>query len=94
MLEVSTVLVMKWYSCNSYPTTFHENKEAIELAKEPKYRPLKKHISIKWYFFREHNKLGTSKIVYIEINEQQADIMTKPLAKPQFDYLLKYIMGW
>ena len=37
---------------------------------------------------------GTSKIVYIETNEQQADIMAKSLAKQQFEYLHKYIMGW
>ena len=33
-------------------------------------------------------------MVYIETNEQKADIITKPLAKPQFDYLCKHIMGW
>ena len=39
--------------------------------------------------FRKHIKQGTSKIFYIEANEQQADIMTKPLDKPQFEYLRK-----
>ena len=33
--------------------------------------------------FRDNIKQGTSNIFYIETNEQQADIMTKPLAKPQ-----------
>ena len=39
-------------------------------------------------------KRGTLNIVYIETNEQQAKIMTKPLAKPQFEYLRKQIMEW
>ena len=93
ILEVSSVFGMKCNLCNSYITTFEDNKGAIELSKEPKYRPQTKHISIKWQYFREHIKRGTSKIVYIETNEQQDDIITKPLPKPQFEYLHKQIMG-
>ena len=37
----------------------------------------KKNLPIKWHHFREHIKRGTSKIVYIETNEQQAETMTK-----------------
>ena len=33
-------------------------------------------------------------IYHIEKNEPQTDIMMKPLAKPQFEYLRKQIMGW
>ena len=40
MLEVSSVFGMRCDSCNSYNTTFEDNKVVIELAKEPKYRPL------------------------------------------------------
>ena len=39
ILDVSSVFGMKCDLCNSYPTTFEDNKGAIELAKEPKYRP-------------------------------------------------------
>ena len=74
---------------NTYTTNFEDNKGAIELEKYPKYRPQTKNISIKWHHFREHIKQGTSKIVYVETNEQQADIMTKPLYKPKFEYLRK-----
>ena len=41
MLEVSSAFGMKCDSCNSYTTTFEYNKVAIELEKEPKYRPQK-----------------------------------------------------
>ena len=44
--------------------------------------------------FREHITQGNLKLVHIEKNEQQADIITKPLAKPKFEYLCKHIMGW
>ena len=94
MLNVSSVFGEKFDSCNSYATTLKDNKGAIELSKEPKYIPRTKHISIKWHHFRDNIRQGTSKIVYIFTNEQQASIMKKSLAKPQFDYLRKQIMGW
>ena len=92
MLEISSVFVMKCDSCNSYTTTFGDIKGSIELEKEPKYRPQTKHLSIKWHHFREHIKRGPSKIVYIETNEKQANIMRKSLAKTQSEYLRKQIM--
>ena len=39
MLEVSSIFGIKFDSCNSYTTTFEDNKGAVKLAKEPKYRP-------------------------------------------------------
>ena len=94
MLEVSSVFGMKCDQSNSFKTTFEDNTGEIEFAKEPKYRPQTKYLSIKWHHFREHIKRGTSKILYDETSEQKAYIMTKPLAKPQFEYLRKHIMEW
>ena len=94
MLEVSGVFGMKCDLYNSYTTTFEDNKGAIKLSKYPKCRPQTKHVSIKWHHFREHIKKIISKIVYIETNEHQSKIMKKPLSKPQFEYLRKYIMVW
>ena len=68
MLEVSSVFGMKFDLCNSYTTTFEDNKGAIEFATEPKYIHRTKHISIKWHHFRDHIKQVTSNIVYIETN--------------------------
>ena len=39
IMDLSSVFGMKCDSCNSYATTFKDNERAIELAKEPKYRP-------------------------------------------------------
>ena len=94
VLEVSIVFGIKCDLCNSYTTIFDDNEVAIELAKEQKYRPRTKYLSIKWHPFRDHIKQGTSKIFYIEANKQQSNIMTKLLFKPQFEYLRKQIMGW
>ena len=66
MLGVSSKFGMKFDSCNSYTTTFEDNKGEIELSKVPKYRPQTQLISIKLHHFREHMRGGTSKIVFIE----------------------------
>ena len=94
MLELSSLFGIKCDSCNSYTRIIEDNKGAIELEKEPKYRLRTKHLSVEWHHFREHIKLCTSMIVYIETNEQQSTIMKKPLDKPQFEYLRKQIMRW
>ena len=39
MLEVSSIFGMKFDSCNSYTTTFEDNKGENELAQKTKYRP-------------------------------------------------------
>ena len=39
MLEVSSVFGIKCDLYNPYNTSFEDNKGAIELAKEPKYKP-------------------------------------------------------
>ena len=94
MLEVSSVFGIKCDSYNSYTKTFEDKKGEIELTKIPKYRPRTKNMFIKWHHFREHIKQGTSNKVYIETNEQQSEMMTTSLYKPQFEYLPKQIMGW
>ena len=46
LLDASSVFGVKCDSCNSYTTIFKDNKGVIELAKEPKYIPRKKCLSI------------------------------------------------
>ena len=53
MLEVSSVFGLKCDSCNSYTTTFEDNKGEIELSREQKYRPRTKHLSIKFCIILE-----------------------------------------
>ena len=54
MLKGSSVFGMKCDSCNSYTTTFEDNKGEIELAKEPKYRPKKTSFRQMASFYREY----------------------------------------
>ena len=73
---------------------FEDNNGAIELAKAPKNCPCTKHIALKYHHFREHIRKGLIKINPIDTLEQVADIFTKYLPFPIFNYLSKKMMGW
>ncbi len=77
-----------------YCEAFEDNEGALEMARSPKMRPRTKHINIKYHHFRDAVKKGDIVINAIDTEEQQADIMTKPLDEKAFIYLRKMIMGW
>ena len=72
---------------------FEDNNGAIELAKTPKIRPRTKHITLKYYHFKEHVRKGLIEINPIDTLKQVADIFTKALPFPIFNYLRKKMMG-
>ena len=92
--ELSRILMFEITTPIAQSTVFEDNNGAIELAKEPKYRPRTKHIAIKYHHFRDNVQSGKVEIKPIDTKEQRADIMTKPLEKTQFEYLRKSINGW
>ena len=73
---------------------FEDNNGAIELAKAPKIRLRTKHIALKCNHFREDVRKGLIEINPIHTLEQEADIFTKALPFPIFNYLRKKMMGW
>lgn len=79
---------------NVHCTLFEDNNGALELAKSPRYRPLTKHIAIKYHHFREHVKNGLISIKAIDTKEQIADIFTKALPTSAFQYLRMKLLGW
>ena len=73
---------------------FEDNNGAIELGKASKIRPRTKHIALKYHHFREHVRKGLIEINPIVTIEQVADIFTKALPFPIFNYRRTKIMGW
>ena len=78
----------------TYSTVYEDNRGALELAREPKFRPRTKHIATKYHHFRNAVAKGQIKIFSVDTKDQQADILTKLLAKLQFEKLRRLIMGW
>ena len=68
-------------------TVFEDNKGCIDLVNVPKMRPRTKHIGLKYHHFREHVRNKTVTVEYIDTKEQIADIFTKAMGEPQFNYL-------
>ena len=79
---------------NTFSTVFEDNSGALQLALEPKYRPRTKHICVKYHHFRQHVKNRTISIQAVSTDDQQGDILTKPLAKDKFEKFRRLIMGW
>ena len=75
-------------------TVFEDNNGALELANAPKMRPRTKHIAIKYHHFRTHFPQGDMKIVKVDVTEQEACFLTKPLVEQLFCCLRHKVMGW
>jgi uncharacterized lipoprotein YehR (DUF1307 family) len=50
------------------------------------FHDMSKHIEIKYYYINDKVQKGEVKLQYISIDEQIADILTKPLSKGKFVY--------
>ena len=72
---------------------FKDNNGAIKLAKAPNICPCTKYIALEYHHFREHVLKGLIKINPIDNTEQVADIFTKDLPFPIFNYFRKNMMG-
>jgi len=68
-------------------TIFEDNQGTIALAKNPKHHARTKHIDIKYHFIRDAISEKKIQLDYCPTNEMIADILTKSLARPQFEKL-------
>jgi hypothetical protein len=48
---------------------------------DPEEHQRVKNIDIKYFFIRDHQEIGTLKMIKVPTEDQVADIFTKPLAK-------------
>ena len=48
-----------------------------------------KHIEIKYHYIRDMVQRGVVKLQYVAMNEQIADVLTKPLARVKFEYFME-----
>jgi hypothetical protein len=66
---------------------YEDNQGAIAVAKNPIGHRRTKHIDIKYHYTRERVSDRTIALHYCQTKEMVADIFTKPLARPLFEYL-------
>jgi hypothetical protein len=63
-----------------------DNQSCIRLSEHPVFHERSKHIEIKYYFIRDKVQEGEVKLKYIPTDEQNTDILTKPLSRIKFAY--------
>jgi hypothetical protein len=57
------------------------------VAKDPAEHKVMKHVDLRYKWIQERIGAGDFKVDYVSTSEQVADIFTKALARPQFEYL-------
>jgi hypothetical protein len=61
-----------------------DNKSALDLAKKRIFHERNKHIWVRYHFIRDCLEEGNFKACYINIKDQLADLLTKPLGRIKF----------
>ena len=74
-------------SLNDTPLLEVDNFAAVKLAQDPTLHGRTKHIDRRHFFIREVVESGKISIKQVSTNDQVADILTKPLHKPQMNKL-------
>jgi hypothetical protein len=69
-----------------------DNQGSLYLADHSTDHNRTKHIDIKHHFIREHVSNQDFELSYIDTKNQLADILTKPLARIRFEFLLDKLM--
>ena len=72
---------------------FEDNESCIKIAQAPILIPRTKHIALEYHHFRWYVDNNFILLESIRTGEQTADILTKPVAYPQFNYLRKKLNG-
>jgi hypothetical protein len=68
------------------PVLYIDNQAALSLARNPSHHSRTKHIDVRYHFIRTEVAAGTINLQQIGTKENTADICTKALPKPTFEY--------
>jgi hypothetical protein len=81
------------YQQSTATKIYEDNQGCIALSRNPVLHKRTKHIAIRYHFIRERIESGELDLIYIPTKDQQADILTKAIPKPQFERLRASVMG-
>ncbi len=71
---------------------FSDSKGAIAMTYNPVQRAASKHVDLADHYAREQQDRGTITISYVSTKEMIADLLTKALGRPAFEYLATFIV--
>jgi hypothetical protein len=97
--EVSCIFLLPDPITDFCIVVHEKNLSAISMAESLKFIPYKKYVAIKYHNFcsraqTSFNKSGDSKLNYIAMKQQLANILTKPVEDNSFFKLCHMFCGW
>jgi hypothetical protein len=63
-----------------------DNQSCINMTKSPVFHDNSNNIEIQYHYFHDMVQRGVVKLQYVGIDEQVADVLTKPLSRVKFVY--------
>ena len=63
-----------------------DNQSCMKLSENPVFHDKLKHIEIKYHYIKDMVQRGVVKLQYVAMDENIADVLTKPLARVKFEY--------
>ena len=94
MEELNETFPLIMNTPNFYCKVWEDNQSCISMATSQKFTPRTKHIALKYHHFKKYVETGKIQINYVHTEQQQADILTKPVRVDLFPKLRYMLMGW
>ena len=63
-----------------------DNHSSIKMTENLVFHDKTKHIKVRYHYIRDMVKKGAVKLKCVPIEEQVADVLTKPLSRVKFEY--------
>ncbi len=94
MDELNKVFPLQMNTPDFFCKVWEDNQSCISMATSQKFTPQPKHIALKYHHFKQYVESDRIEINYVHTEQQQADILTKPVRVDLFPKLRYMSMGW
>lgn len=88
LLWLQSLLGELGLSLSSAPVVYCDNLGATHYSANPLFHSRMKHVALAFHFVREQVQQGRLRVCHIPSADQLADVLTKPLPRVRFDFLL------
>ena len=82
------------FNQESATVIYEDTKGCIDLSQNPVHHKRSKHIDVRYHYIREKVESNDIILIYVNTQEQLADLLTKPLPKQQTQKLREPILGY